>query len=137
MAYDPETIALRHRDWRQPSAPIIIVPSRSLITTRLWCVPSPIFGMICLSVQIALPCPYPVTDYPRFARAGDLLCAYEGIMGNFNQSLSDGERDALSNLEAGLRPFFKLRAKDALAIYHRVLARRAQGRANRDGVGSP
>jgi len=43
-------------------------------------------------------------------RGGDLLCAYEGIMSNFNQLLSDGERDALSNLEVGLRPFFKLRA---------------------------
>jgi hypothetical protein len=109
MACAPETIALRHGDWRQPSAPIIIVPSRRPYHHPALCVPSPIFGMICLSVQIALPCPYPVTDYPRFARGGDLLCAYEGIMSNFNQSLSDGERDAPSNLEAGLRPFFKLR----------------------------
>jgi DNA-binding MarR family transcriptional regulator len=31
-------------------------------------------------------------------------------MSNFNRSLSDGEKAALSNLEAALKPFFKLRA---------------------------
>jgi len=40
---------------------------------------------------------------------GQLLCAYEDIMSSFKQTLSDDERAALSNLEAALKPFFKLR----------------------------
>jgi hypothetical protein len=41
---------------------------------------------------------------------GRLLCAYDDVMSNFNQSLSDDEKAALSNLESALKPFFKLRA---------------------------
>jgi hypothetical protein len=40
---------------------------------------------------------YPLWRYSPIV--GQLLCAYEGIMSNSNQSLSDGERDALSNFD--------------------------------------
>jgi hypothetical protein len=47
---------------------------------------------------------YPLCTYVPIG--GRLLCAYERIMSNFNQSLSDDEKAALSNLEAALKPLF-------------------------------
>src|SRR5260370_24418543 len=45
-----------------------------------------------------------------FLLYGDSFALTRGVMSNFNQSLSDDEKAAISNLEAALKQFFKLRA---------------------------